>query len=258
MAIGHGGQILLSRATRDLVDEALPPGAGIRALGTHRLKDLAEPTEVYQLVHPDLQAEFPPLKSLDVLANNLPTQTTRFIGRQREVAAVRDLASAQRLLTLSGTGGAGKTRLALQVAADLVDSFKDGVWLVEMGPVADPALVPQAVASVLSVREEPGRAPISALVEFVRTRQLLVLLDSCEHVVQACAELANTLLRAAPEPAHPGHQPRGARHQWRDDLAGAVAVPAAETTATTGEVWTSTRRSGCLSNAPGRPTATSG
>lgn len=199
MAIGHGGQILLSRATRDLVDEALPPGAGIRALGTHRLKDLAEPTEVYQLVHPDLQAEFPPLKSLDVLANNLPTQTTRFIGRQREVAAVRDLASAQRLLTLSGTGGAGKTRLALQVAADLVDSFKDGVWLVEMGPVADPALVPQAVASVLSVREEPGRAPISALVEFVRTRQLLVLLDSCEHVVQACAELANTLLRAAPE-----------------------------------------------------------
>ncbi|HLZ31996.1 MAG TPA: tetratricopeptide repeat protein [Chloroflexota bacterium] len=199
MAIGHGGQILLSRATRDLVDEGLPPGASLRALGTHRLKDLAEPTEIYQLVHPDLPADFPPLNSLDILANNLPTQTTRFIGRQREVAAVRELASAQRLLTLSGTGGAGKTRLALQVAADLVDTFKDGVWLVELGPIADPALVPQAVASALSVREEPGRAPLSALVEFVRSRNLLVLLDSCEHVVQACAELANTLLRAAPD-----------------------------------------------------------
>ena len=199
MAIGHGGQVLLSRATHDLVDEGLPSGVGLRALGTHRLKDLAEPTEIYQLVHPDLPAEFPPLKSLDVLANNLPTQTTRFIGRQREVAAVRDLAAAQRLLTLSGTGGAGKTRLALQVAADLVDNFKDGVWLVEIGPIADPALVPQAVASALSVREEPGRSPLSALVEFVRSRHLLLLLDSCEHVVQACAELANTLLRAAPE-----------------------------------------------------------
>jgi predicted ATPase/class 3 adenylate cyclase len=198
MAIGHGGQILLSRATRDLVGEGLPAGVVLKALGTHRLKDLAEPTEIYQLMHPDLPADFPALKSLDVLANNLPIQTTRFIGRQREIAAVRDLAAAQRLLTLSGTGGAGKTRLALQVAADLVDTFKDGVWLVEMGPVADPALVPQAVATVLSVREEPGRSPLATLVEFVRSRNMLVLLDSCEHVVQACAELANALLRAAP------------------------------------------------------------
>jgi predicted ATPase/class 3 adenylate cyclase len=198
MAIGHGGQVLLSRATHDLVEEALPVGVSLRALGSHRLKDLAEPTEIYQMVHPELPAEFPPLKSLDALANNLPIQTTRFIGRLQEVAAVRNLAAAQRLVTLSGTGGAGKTRLALQVAADLVDTFKDGVWLVEIGPVGDPVLVPQAVATVLSVREEPGRSPLSALVEFVRSRHLLVLLDSCEHVVQACAELASTLLRAAP------------------------------------------------------------
>ena len=198
MAIGHGGQILLSGATRDLVRDSLPPGAAIRALGTHRLKDLAEPTEVYQLVHPDLPAEFPPLKSLDALANNLPIQPTRFIGREREVVAVRNLVSAQRLVTLAGTGGAGKTRLALQVAADLLDTFEDGVWLVEMGPVADPALVPQAVAIVLSVREEPGRSPLASLVEYMRTKHLLLLLDSCEHVVQACAELANALLRAVP------------------------------------------------------------
>jgi predicted ATPase/class 3 adenylate cyclase len=199
MAIGHGGQVLLSRATRDLVGEGLPAGVSLKALGTHRLKDLAEPTEIYQLVHPELPADFPPLRSLDALANNLPIQTTRFIGRQREVAAVRELVTFQRLLTLSGTGGAGKTRLALQVAADLVDTFKDGVWLVEMGPVADPALVPQAVATVLSVREEPGRSPLSTLVEFARSRHMLLLLDSCEHVVQACAELANRLLRAAPD-----------------------------------------------------------
>jgi predicted ATPase/class 3 adenylate cyclase len=198
MAIGHGGQVLLSRATYDLARDALPPGANIRSLGTHRLKDLAEPTEVYQLQHADLQAVLPPLKSLDALANNLPIQPTRFIGREREIAAVRDLVSAQRLVTLAGTGGAGKTRLALQVAADLIDAFTDGVWLVEIGPVADPSFVPQAAASVLSVREEPGRTPLATLVEYLRTKHLLLLLDSCEHLVQACAELANTLLRTSP------------------------------------------------------------
>src|SRR5579864_6339823 len=169
MAIGYGGQVLLSRATRDLVQEALPTGASLRALGTHRLKDLAEPTEVFQLLHADLPTEFPPLKSLDALANNLPMQTTRFIGREREVAAVRDLVSAQRLVTLSGTGGAGKTRLALQVAADLVDQFEGGVWLVEVGPLTEPALVQQATATALNVREEPGRSLMNALVDYVRS-----------------------------------------------------------------------------------------
>ncbi len=136
MAVGYGRQVLLSRATRDLVGDGLPEGASLRALGTHRLKDLAEATEVYQVLHPDLQAEFPPLKSLDTQANNLPIQTTRFIGREQEIAAVRDLVMSQRLVTILGTGGAGKTRLSLQVAADLVDEFADGVWLVELSPVA--------------------------------------------------------------------------------------------------------------------------
>jgi predicted ATPase/class 3 adenylate cyclase len=198
MSVGHGGQVLLSRATRDLVGDALPAGATIRNLGIHRLKDLAEPTEVYQLMHPDLQVEFPPLNSLDALANNLPVHPTRFIGREREVAAVRERVLAERLVTVTGMGGAGKTRLALQVAADLVEEFADGVWLVEYGPVADPAVVAQTLATVLSVREEPGRPPISTLVDHVRSKQLLLLLDSCEHLVPACADLANTLLRAAP------------------------------------------------------------
>jgi predicted ATPase/class 3 adenylate cyclase len=198
MAIGHGGQVLVSRATHDLVADVLPPGAALRPLGIHRLKDLAEPAEVYQLTHPSLQAEFPPLHSLDALANNLPAHPTRFIGRQREVAAIRERVLADRLVTLTGTGGAGKTRLALQVAADLVDKFADGVWLVEFGPVADPGLVAQSVASVLSLREEPGRPPFATLVEHVRSSHLLLLMDSCEHLVAACAELANGLLRAAP------------------------------------------------------------
>jgi predicted ATPase/class 3 adenylate cyclase len=198
MAIGHGGQVLLSRATHDLVGDALPSDAVIRSLGTHRLKDLAEPTEVFQLMHPSLQATFPPLKSLDALANNLPVNTTRFIGREREVAAVRERVVAERLVTLTGTGGAGKTRLALQVAADLVDQFADGVWLVEYAPVADASMVAQTSAAVLSVREEPGREPLATLVDHVRPRQLLLLMDSCEHLVVACASLADTLLRAAP------------------------------------------------------------
>ena len=198
MAIGHGGQVLLSRATRDLVGDALPSGAAIRSLGIHRLKDLAEPVEVFQLMHPSLPSEFPALKSLDVLANNLPVNTTRFIGRDREVAEIRERVVAERLVTLTGMGGAGKTRLALQVAADLVDHFSDGVWLVEYGPVADPSVVAQTSAAVLSVREEPGREPLATLVEHVRARDLLLLMDSCEHLVAACAELANALLRAAP------------------------------------------------------------
>ena len=198
MAIGHGGQVLLSRATRDLVGDALPSGAAIRSLGVHRLKDLAEPAEVYQLLHPDLPANFAPLRSLDALANNLPVNTTRFIGREEEVAAVRELVVAERLVTLTGTGGAGKTRLALQVAADLVDHFADGVWLVEFGPVADPSMVALTTAAVLSLREEPGREPLTTLVDYLRARDLLLLMDSCEHLVAACAALANTLLRAAP------------------------------------------------------------
>src|SRR5438270_5655488 len=183
MAVGYGGQVLVSRATRDLVGDGLPEGASLRALGTHRLKDLAEATEVYQVLHPELPAEFPALKSLDMQANNLPIQPTRFIGREQEIAAVRELVMGERLVTILGTGGAGKTRLALQVAADLVDEFPDGVWLVELSPVADPALVPQTVATVLSVREDPARSPLATLIEHARSKRLLLLLDNCEHVV---------------------------------------------------------------------------
>ncbi len=196
---GHGGQILLSQAVGILAAPDLPPGVSLRDLGTHRLKDLREPEHLLQVVHPDLRADFPPVKSLDVFPNNLPVQLTSFIGREQEQAEVRRLLSATRLLTLTGSGGAGKTRLALQVAADVTKGYPDGVWLAELAPIADPALVPKTVASALGVPEQPGRDMTETLVDALRPKALLLVLDNCEHLLAACADLAAALLRACPQ-----------------------------------------------------------
>src|SRR5262249_37328075 len=152
----YGGQVLLSEATQTLLRDDLPPGTGLKELGVHRLRDLQRPERVFQLVHVNLPADFPPLRSLDALPNNLPQQVSSFIGRERELAEVRHLLALMRLLTLTGSAGCGKTRFALQVAAELLEAYADGVWLVELAQIADPALVPQVVASVLGVKEEPG------------------------------------------------------------------------------------------------------
>jgi predicted ATPase len=147
--------------------------------------------------HPD---QFPPLKSLDLQITNLPSlQLTSFIGREREMAKIRQLLSEARLVTLTGAGGSGKTRLALQVAADLLERFPKGVWLAELAPLTDPALVPQTVASVFGVREVPGRPIIEMLVDYLRARELLLVLDNCEHLVEGAAQLAGSLLRACPK-----------------------------------------------------------
>ena len=153
MAAGHGGQVLLSEVTQVLVRDALLPDASLLDLSQHRLKDLGRPEQVFQLLHPSLPAEFPPLRSLDnpALPNNLPQQPTSFIGREKEVAQVKARLARTCLLTLTGAGGSGKTRLSLQVAADLLTGEGDGGWLVELAALADPALVPQAVAGVLGV-----------------------------------------------------------------------------------------------------------
>lgn len=191
---GWGGQILLSQATRALIDHDLTNSVGLRDLGPHRLKDLQRPEHIFQVLLPDLASDFPPLRSLDVLPNNLPVQLTSFIGREPEMAEVRRLLSTTRVLTLLGAGGAGKTRLALQVAADLVDGFPDGVWLAELAAISDPALVPQTVASALGLTE-PARPAREALLEFLRPRSLLLLLDNCEQVLDASADLCAFLLR---------------------------------------------------------------
>ena len=200
MAAGHGGQTLLSRATQELTRDFLPSGVSLLDLGERRLKDLARPEHVFQILHPSLPADFPPLRSLDNpdLPNNLPQQVTSFVGREKESAEVRALLDKTRLLTLTGPGGAGKSRLSLQVAADLLTGEGDGVWLVELAALSDPALVPQAVADVLGVREEAGRPLIRSLVDALKAKRILLVLDNCEHLVFACASLAADLLRACP------------------------------------------------------------
>jgi predicted ATPase/class 3 adenylate cyclase len=195
---GHGGQILLSSSTHALVADALPPGLRVRHLGQHRLKDLAQPENIFQLLAADLRADFPSLKSLEAFANNLPRQLTTFIGRRREIAEVKRLFSATRLVTLTGTGGAGKTRLALQVAAEVAAEYADGAWFVELAALFDPMLVPQAVASSLGVREIPGRPLLAGLLEELQSKELLLVLDNCEHLVEACAHLAVAMLQACP------------------------------------------------------------
>jgi len=196
--IGHGGQILLSEATMALARDDLSPGVTLIDLGEHRLKDLTRPERVFQPVCLDLPSDFPPLMSLDALPNNLPRQLTRFIGREREIEEVTRLLATTSLLTLVGSGGAGKTRLALQVAADLLDAYPDGVWLVELAPLSDPSLVPQAVAAALSVREQAGRPVLDTLAEHLRARSLLLVIDNCEHLVASCAVVVESLLRACP------------------------------------------------------------
>ncbi|HZO91340.1 MAG TPA: tetratricopeptide repeat protein [Chthonomonadaceae bacterium] len=193
LAIGHGGQVLLSQATRDL----LPGDAPLTDKGSHRLKDLQQPEHVFQLAAPDLPSAFPPLRSLR--NTNLPIQSTSFIGREREMAQLKELLASTRLLTLTGTGGCGKTRLALQVAAEVVEDYPDGVWLVELAALSDPSLVVQTVAAVLGLREEPGRSLTETLTDYLQSKSLLLLLDNCEHLVEACARLADTLLRSCPQ-----------------------------------------------------------
>jgi predicted ATPase/class 3 adenylate cyclase len=198
-AAAHGGQVLLSRAVCDPVKDQLPPGVGLRDLGEHRLKDCQQPERLSQLLHPELPGDFPALRSLEAFAHNLPAQLTSFIGREHDMTEVDRLLGTTRLLTVTGSGGCGKTRLALQVAADLVEAYAHGVWLVELAALSDPALVPQTVAAALGVRVEPGHTATATLSDYLRSRSLLLLLDNCEHLLAACAQLADLLLRACPK-----------------------------------------------------------
>ena len=198
MRSAHGGQALVSQAVATLVRGRLPAGVSLRDLGAVRLRGLVDPERVYQLVHPELLQEFPALRSLETNPSNLPQQVTSFVGREATVLEVRSLLTTTRLLTLLGVGGIGKTRLALEVGGDSLNDHLDGVWLVELAPVGDGRLVPQAVASVLGVKEDPGRPVLEALARFVKDRLLLLILDNCEHLVQPCAEVTKSLLQSGP------------------------------------------------------------
>jgi predicted ATPase/class 3 adenylate cyclase len=194
----HGGQILVSHAVATLVGSRLPDGVTLRELGPMRLRDLASPERIHQVMHATLREKFPALRTLEATPNNLSLQLTSFVGRKRELDEVRALLRTTRLLTLSGAGGIGKTRLSQQLAAEVMDDFPDGVWFVELAPLTDPRLVPQSVAIVLGVKEEAGHPVVEALVKYAKDRRLLLVLDNCEHLVQACAELVTQLLQSGP------------------------------------------------------------
>jgi class 3 adenylate cyclase len=198
MAIAHGGQIVASESTYVLVREVAPADVSFVGLGEHRLKDLARPEHVRQVAHPALAADFPPLRSLGTFPNNLPAQLSTFVGRADAIAAVEDRLTRSRLVTLTGAGGAGKTRLALQVAANRVDAHPDGVWLVDLSGLTDPALLEMTVLAALHAPELPGQSPIEALTSYLARRDLLVVLDNCEHLIEAAAALVDSLLRAVP------------------------------------------------------------
>jgi len=199
MAVGCGGQVLLSKTTYELARDHTPREIAFRDLGEHRLRDLSRPEHIYQLIAPALALDFPALKTLEAHPNNLPIQLTNFIGREKEIAHVKQVLTNARLVTLTGVGGSGKTRLALQVAAEMLEIFPEGIWLIELATLTDPALVPQAIASVLHLREEQNRALLQTLTDHLQVKKYLLVLDNCEHLVDACAKLAETLLRACPQ-----------------------------------------------------------
>ncbi|MDP9243864.1 MAG: tetratricopeptide repeat protein [Chloroflexota bacterium] len=196
-ALGHGEQTLLSGVTARLVADALPHGASLRDLGTHRLKDLGEPEQVFQLVHPELRPDFPALKSLDAHPHNLPIQLSSFVGRDAELAELSGLLNQHRLVTLLGPGGIGKTRLALQAAAQQIQGFADGVWFVDLSALRDPELVPGAIAASLGLHEQPGHSIRVTLAEHLHTKRLLLVLDNLEQLLPAGASGIAELLSAA-------------------------------------------------------------
>src|SRR5438552_6842955 len=196
-AVAHGGQVLASGATTMLAGSDLPPGVALRDLGEHRLKDLAQPEHIYQLVIDGCPSEFPPLRTLDRTPNNLPLQTTTFIGREKELKDGLRLLDGTRLLTLTGPGGTGKTRLSLQLAAEVGDQFADGAFWVPLAPISDAELVPSTIAHSLGVQVSGSELPIDRLTEHLRDKKLLLVLDNFEQILPAASTIA-TLLGAAP------------------------------------------------------------
>jgi predicted ATPase/class 3 adenylate cyclase len=199
LAIGHGEQVLVSGTTAELLQGEMQPQTSLRDLGAHRLKDLARGERVFQLVAPGLRESFPPLRSLDALPNNLPLQLTSFVGRDDDVREIKTLLHENRLVTLVGAGGAGKTRCAIQAGAELLDGFADGVWLIELARISDPSLVSPAIAQALSVRESHGEPLLDTLLAYLKQRRTLLIVDNCEHVIDEARSVAGAILRACPE-----------------------------------------------------------
>jgi predicted ATPase len=198
MSAAYGEQILLSQVTRDLLGEQLAFDITFLDIGEHRLKDFLHPIHLYQALTVGLRADFPPLKTSVLIQHNLPVQLTSFIGREHEIAEAKQLLSNARLLTFIGPGGTGKTRLALNVAEELLTTFKDGAWLVELAPLADPTLIAQTIVSIFGLRELPNMPLNNIVTDYLRAKELLLILDNCEHLIEGCAQLSENLLRNCP------------------------------------------------------------
>lgn len=198
MSAGHGGQILLSNATESLLRGQLPKDATLRDLGEHRLKDVRLPVRIFQAVVPGLPGDFPALRALHVYPNNLPTEFTSFVGREKELAEIKQFVMEHRLVTLTGAGGTGKTRLALQAASLLLRQFADGIWFVELAPVTDPDLIPATIFTTLGLSDRSGQGVFQLLLDFLQEKKLVLILDNCEHLIEGSARVATTLLNGAP------------------------------------------------------------
>jgi predicted ATPase/class 3 adenylate cyclase/DNA-binding CsgD family transcriptional regulator len=196
--LAHGGQTVLSGVTEALIVDALPDDVWLVDLGTHELRGVVRPERVVQLCHPDLRNDFPPLQTAkSVATHNFPSQFTSFVGRGPQLADVRAMLTRSRLVTLTGAGGSGKTRLAVEAAGHFASDYADGVWYVDLAPITNPNLVPVAMARALGLPDQPGRSTVDTVLWFVRDRRLLVVLDNCEHLLDACAALVVPVLGAA-------------------------------------------------------------
>jgi predicted ATPase/class 3 adenylate cyclase len=198
-AAAHGGQVLLTKTTRDLVEGRLGSGFGLQRLGEFRLRDLSQPELIYQLTHANLPADFPPIRTLAERTSNLLLQVSSFVGRDRELSEIRALMASCRLVTLTGAGGCGKTRLGLQLAAELLDGSGDGVWLVELAALSDEQAVVPAISEALGMARQPGRPVLEALLDALAPQAMLIVLDNCEHLIGACAKAADAILRRCPK-----------------------------------------------------------
>jgi hypothetical protein len=199
MALAHGGQVVASAATADVAADTLPPEMKLVDLGEHLLRDLFRREHVFQVEAPRLGSEFPPLRSVDAMPGNLPAQPTSFVGRSDEVRDLRAALGQAQLVTVTGVGGVGKTRLAVQAAAELLPTFADGAWLCELAAASDADTLAQVVASTLGVAQRAGRSLERSIVEFLRPARLLLVLDNCEHLLDASGLLAAAILAGCPE-----------------------------------------------------------
>lgn len=198
MGAAHGGQVLISDVTRSLADPDALTDAAFRDVGEHHLKDFDAPRRLYQLAHPDLEESFPELRTDRVTADSLPTELTSFIGRESEILEIAKQIVSGRLVTLTGTGGVGKTRLAIRSATAVSESFGDGTWFVNLAPVSDETMVAPTIASVLGVREAAGQSLENVIADAIGRRRMLIVLDNCEHLLEPCGLVTKTLLERCP------------------------------------------------------------